>query len=110
MTTVHKNYNMDPAKNPFHKILIERGFKYESTAEKPNRYAATRRDADYIEHVYRHPTKPKDHVRVWLYKDGTKSFHQRFEQENGIIAPSYGDTKPQLVKALNFDYGEGKMA
>lgn len=102
----HKNYNMDPVKNKFHKILVGRGFHYDKTVEEANRFAPQRRDADNIKHYYIHETKVRDKVQVWIDKAGEQMWFLKYEQNNGIIAPSYGTTKPGLVRTLEFNYGK----
>ena len=96
----------DHTKNPFHKVLTQHGFVHKETGERGNKFAPRH---DYIEHTYTHPEHGKSHVKIWQYKDGTKPvWFLRHEQSNGIMAPTHGETKPQLHKTLSREYGEPK--
>jgi hypothetical protein len=106
----------DHTKNPFHKTLTAHGFQHKSTEHKKNQFAANNPNADYTEHRYEHPNHGKSHVIVTQnhghtgpYKNKKPySFTHVHQQPNGIMAPSSGDSKPQLHKSLSREYGEPK--
>ena len=100
--------------NPFHKVLTKHGFQHVSTSDKKN-YMGNPAHGHYIDHVYKHPDHGKSHVVVSEHHankthPGDKPFDwiHRHEQKNGIMAPSSGDTKPQLDRNLTRHYGEPK--
>ncbi len=106
----------DHTKNPFHKILTNYGFIHQSTTHKQNPLAKNNPKADHTDHLYTHSNHGKSHVIVTMdhgkssaYKnDKMYSWLHRYEQENKIISPSHGDSKPQLAKSLTSHYGEPK--
>jgi hypothetical protein len=109
----------DHTKNPYHKVLTQHGFVHKSTEHKANHLVPNNRDADRTEHRYEHPDHGKSHVVVTqdhkrggggfaYHDDKGHSWLHRHEQKNGIIAPSSGNTKPQLHRSLSSHYGEPK--
>ena len=106
---VHKNYVLDHTKHMFDKIIMNAGYQFVSSTEKPNSLVPHRLDAYYIDHFYQHPTKAKDNIIVRLEQNGRRVWFMHYEQTNGIVAPCYGETKPQLLKALKSDYPNGKV-
>jgi len=85
-----------------------------SNGVEPNRFAPNNRSADVLRSVWVRPYPSagapdlgKSHIEVWQYRDGTKSFISRFEQTNGIMSPSTGETKGQLEKVLTSRYEFG---
>jgi hypothetical protein len=108
----------NPAANPYHKTLMKHGFTPVSSQAKANRFAKDNPNADYTEHVYKHPKLGgNNQVIVTQYHGKTSPYrtdkphgwHLRYEQSNKIIAPTTGDTKPQLDRALTHHYGEPKQ-
>lgn len=106
----------DPAQSPYHKTLLQHGFQHISTEHKRNPLAPKHVDADYTEHRYTHPDRGKSHVIVrqdhvrggggHVYSDDKgHSYIFRHEQENGIMAPTTGDSKVQLHRTLSNHYG-----
>lgn len=95
----------DHAKNPFHRVLTQHGFQHVKSEDKVNNLDPKK--STYTEHTYAHPAHGKSHVRVAQEHSGGKpSWIHRHEQSNGIMAPSQGDTKPQLHRNLSRNYGE----
>jgi|SRR6185312_190988 len=103
----HEDFK-DHTKNPYHKILTNHGFSHVSTEHKHNSLAPNNPKGDYTEHKY---TKSNSHgsnphvVNVWQHhyvkpKDKPTTWTLYYRQHNGITAPSQGDTKPQMDKAL----------
>lgn len=104
--------------NPFHKILDSFGFKHISTEHKKNRFAASDPTQDYTQHTYErasHDSNKPHRVRVDVHHSATPKssylknpkatwFHYHV-QSNGIVAPSYAETKPSLKKTLERNYG-----
>jgi hypothetical protein len=107
-------------KNPFHKTLTQHGFTHVpgSTQHKKNLYASSNPKADYTEHRYNHPDHGNSSVIVKQEHDSTvghggrkssgNSYIHRHEQSNKLIAPSVGESKPQLNRSLTSHYGEPK--
>lgn len=106
----------DHTKNPYHKVITKHGFVHSETRHKQNHLVRNDPRADYTEHVYK-GTKPghrDSHIIVTqyhtdygkVYKDDKRHYWlYRYQQENGIMAPSHGTTKPQLDRALTRDFG-----
>lgn len=102
-------------KNPYHEILTKHGFVHAGSKAEKNRFAPDKHE--YVEHVYTHPEHGKSHVVVTqdTKYTGPKGsdykphhFVHRHEQSNGIMAPSSGDSKPQLHRSLSYHYGVPK--
>jgi len=92
--------------SPFDKILKSHGFVLVSSGEQKNQFAPkTSNQHDHIEYRWTHPAHGKSHVLIWMYRDGKKHWILRHEQSNGIMAPTSGDTKGQLERALTYEYG-----
>ena len=108
----------DHTQNPYHKILAQHGFEHKETHHRQNPFARDNPRADSTVHVYTHPKHGKSHVVVTQEHDPTvghggrkvkgHSFIHRHEQENGIMAPSTGDSKDQLHRSLSGEYGVPK--
>jgi len=105
----------DHTKNPYHEILTKHGFVHAGSKAEKNRFAPDKHE--YVEHVYTHPEHGKSHVVVTqdTKYTGPKGsdykphhFVHRHEQSNGIMAPSSGDSKPQLHRSLSYHYGVPK--
>lgn len=108
----------DHTKNPYHNLLTQHGWTHQQTLHTKNRLAADNPRADSTVHIYTHPKHEGSSVTVEQEHDptvghgGQKSkghyFSHRHKQENGIIAPSSGDSKPQLHRSLSYHYGVPK--
>jgi hypothetical protein len=97
---------MDASKQPFHKILLKHGFQLSKTNRDVPNYLAPQSKAHWRdEFIYTHPQHGKSHVAIWMYHNGDKTWLFRYEQSNGIMAPSTGNTAPQLDKALSREFG-----
>jgi hypothetical protein len=101
----------DPTKTVYHKTLVKHGFNHEKTEHKKNHLAPNNKDADYTQHIYRHPNHGKSYVVITQEhkvrrNEKPHSFRFYHEQENGIMAPCVGDSKNQLDSALSREYGD----
>ena len=113
----HENFK-DHTKNPFHQILTQHGWQHQSTEHKKNPFAKDNPRADSTVHRYTHPKHGKSTVDVEQEHDTsighggrktkTSDFLHRHVQDNGIVAPSRGDSKPQLHQELSYHYGVPK--
>lgn len=97
----------NPAKNPFHSLLTQYGFHLDKVTHEKNQFApaSDAGKSDYTQFIYKHPQHGKTFVAVWLYhtkdrRGRDKTWIMKWEQSNGIMAPTSGDTKPQLAKTL----------
>lgn len=94
----------DHTQNPHHKVLTQHGFVHQRSFETKNLGHA-------YHHVYAHPDHGKSHVEIMTFPDRegkmtvhNTSWHHKYEQSNGILAPSSGRTKPSLDKDLTQQY------
>lgn len=93
-----------PTKRPFDKVLLAHGFKVDHPdgVVSPNRFNTDPKH-DVLTHRWTNPSLgSKTHVETWLYRNGEKTWVGRFEQPNGIMSPSTGDTAPQLDRAIAY--------
>lgn len=112
----HHEALADHTKNPYHKVLMSHGFVHHSTTHEPNRLAPSPEN-DATVHRYVHPGHGKSHVIITQYHTNSGAYGKqgaynaywlhRHEQTNGIMAPSHGETKPQLDRSLSREYGPG---
>jgi hypothetical protein len=90
--------------SPFDKILTAYGFTHRSSAVEPNRFNKDPKH-DMERHIWDH--KPgRSHAEVWMYRSGDKHWIVRWEQPNGIMSPTSGDTKGQLERTLERDFSK----
>lgn len=94
----------DHTQNPHHKVLTQHGFVHLKSFDTKNLGHSSH-------HIYTHPDHGRSHVEIMHHVDGSgkmtthnTSWHHRYEQDNGILAPSYGDSKPSLNKDLTRQY------
>lgn len=88
--------------SPFDKILLSYGFTHRSSAVESNRFNRDPKH-DIERHIWDH--KPgRSHAEIWMYRSGEKHFIVRWEQPNGIMSPTTGDTKGQLERTLARDF------
>lgn len=108
----------DHTKNPYHSTLTQHGFVHHSSTHHGNHLAVMGSDEhDFTRHVYTHPDHGKSLVSITQYHHpgtghGGRSVHHSFihrhQQSNGIMAPSTGENKNQLHRALSREYGVPK--
>jgi hypothetical protein len=108
----HEKFS-DHTKQHYHKILAERGWEHQNTSHKQNGFSKDPKH-DYTEHVYTHPQHPGSSVTITQEHStirNEKPTHWRhfYMQSNGIRAPSVGDSRPQLIKTLDRNYGDKKL-
>jgi hypothetical protein len=95
----------DHTKSPYHKIMTKHGFEHKETKHVQNPFAKNNPKADSTEHHY---AKGPHHTVILHPHDNSKPHWRHYhKQDNGITAPSHGDTKPQLDKMLHREYGTG---
>ena len=88
-------------KNPYHKILDAHDYKHVKSQVVDQGIA---RHSPYTAHTY---NRDGGHIaQVWSYHNGNKPvWHARYKQDNGIMAPAFGETKPSLSKYLERRFG-----
>ena len=93
-----------PTKRPFDKVLLAHGFKVEHPdgVVSPNKLAPDPMKHATLVHRWTCPHLGKSYVETWMYRDGDKTWIGKFEQPNGIIAPSTGSTAPQLDREITY--------
>jgi len=108
----------DHTKNPYHKLLTQHGWQHQKTEHAKNPFAKDNPRADSTTHTYTHPKHEGSSVKIEQEHDTSvghggmaakeSTFSHRHKQSNGIIAPSHGETKPQLHRSLSQHYGVPK--
>lgn len=93
-----------PTKRPFDKVLLAHGFKVEHPdgVVTPNKLAPDPMKHATLVHRWTCPHLGKSYVETWMYRDGDKTWIGKFEQPNGIMAPSTGSTAPQLDREITY--------
>jgi hypothetical protein len=103
-----ESYDLDEAKdvsdhmkNPYHKTLDAHDYKHVKSQVVDQGIA---RHSPYTAHTY---NRDGGHIaQVWSYHNGNKPvWHARYKQDNGIMAPAFGETKPSLSKYLERRFG-----